>query len=62
MKLSLAMGAFFVVTSVSFAERRIAKSDLPALVAKTADAHSAGGTVVGYSKDVKTEKWSMKFS
>jgi hypothetical protein len=41
------------IASVSIAEQRITKSDLPAPVRKTADAQRAGATVVGYAKDVK---------
>ena len=41
------------IASVSIAEQRIMKSDLPALVQKTADAQGAGATVVGYAKDVE---------
>jgi hypothetical protein len=37
--------------TASIAEEPVKKSDLPALVQKTADAQSAGATVVGYSKD-----------
>jgi hypothetical protein len=44
------------VTSVSFAERRITKSDLPVPVQKTADAQSSGATVVGYAKDFEKGK------
>ena len=44
------------ITSVSIAERRILKSDLPAPVQKTADAQSAGATIVGYAKDAEEGK------
>jgi hypothetical protein len=44
------------VTSVSIAERRITKSDLPAPVQKTADAQSAGAAIVGYAKDMEKGK------
>ena len=38
------------------AERKIAKSDLPAAVAKTAAQQSAGATVTGYSKGTEDGK------
>jgi hypothetical protein len=44
------------IASVSIAEQRITKSDLPAPVQKTADAQGAGATVVGYAKDVEKGK------
>jgi uncharacterized membrane protein YkoI len=44
------------ITSVSLAERRITKSDLPAPVQKTADAQSNGATIVGYAKDTEEGK------
>lgn len=37
------------IASASIAELRITKSDLPAPVQKSADAQSAGATVVGYA-------------
>ena len=43
-------------TSASIAEKRIKKSELPAPVQKTAEAQSAGATVVGYSKDTEDGK------
>jgi hypothetical protein len=52
----LTAAILLAITSVSFAERRLSKSDLPAPVWKTADAQSAGATVVGYSKDVERGK------
>ena|SRR6201996_4934077 len=49
--------AFLIaVTSVSIAERRITKSDLPAPVQQTADAQSAGAAIVGYAKDIEERK------
>jgi hypothetical protein len=47
------------IASVSIAEPRITKSDLPAPVQKTVDAHGAGATVVGYAKDV--EKGNLEY-
>ncbi len=47
------------IASVSIAERRITKSDLPAPVQRTADAQGAGATVVGYAKDV--EKGNLEY-
>src|SRR3984885_9601473 len=47
------------IASVSIAEQRITRSDLPAPVQKTADAQGAGATVVGYAKDV--EKGNLKY-
>jgi hypothetical protein len=35
------------------AEDRLQKSDLPAAVQRTADAQSAGATLLGYTKDIK---------
>jgi len=47
------------IASVSIAEQRITKSDVPAPVQKTADAQGAGATVVGYAKDV--EKGNLEY-
>src|ERR1700723_1201371 len=47
------------IASVSIAEQRITRSDLPAPVQKTADAQGAGATVVGYAKDV--EKGNLEY-
>jgi hypothetical protein len=47
------------IASVSIAEQRITKSDLPAPVQKTADAQGGGATVVGYAKDV--EKGNLEY-
>jgi hypothetical protein len=44
-------GALVAMANASGAEDRVKKSDLPALVQKTADAQSAGATVLGYAKD-----------
>jgi hypothetical protein len=45
-------GALVAMANASGAEDRVKKSDLPALVQKTADAQSAGATVLGYAKDM----------
>jgi hypothetical protein len=45
------VGALVAMANASFAEDRVQKSDLPAMVQKTADAQSAGATVLGYTKD-----------
>src|ERR1700675_4422015 len=45
------VGALVAASNGSFAEDRVQKSDLPAMVQKTADAQSAGATVLGYTKD-----------
>jgi hypothetical protein len=44
-------GALVAMANASGAEDRVKKSDLPAAVQKTADAQSAGATVLGYAKD-----------
>jgi hypothetical protein len=43
--------ALVAMVNASIAEERVKKSDLPAVVQKTADAQSAGATVLGYTKD-----------
>jgi hypothetical protein len=52
----ITIAIFVAITNLSIAERRIAKSDLPIPVQKTADAQSIGATVVGYAKDVEKGK------
>lgn len=52
----LTAAILFAIPNFSFAEHKIAKYDLPAVVSKTADAQSAGATVVGYAKDVEKGK------
>src|ERR1700740_2338091 len=43
--------ALVAAANASFGEEQVTKSDLPAAVQKTADAQSAGATVLGYAKD-----------
>ena len=45
--------ALVAMANASVAEDRLKKSDLPAAVQKTADAQSAGATVLGYTKDIE---------
>lgn len=52
----LVIASLLSMTSVFFAEHRIAKSDLPAPVSKTADAQSLGATLVRYANDAKKGK------
>lgn len=56
---ALTVTILVAIASVSIAEQRITKSDLPAPVQKSADAQSAGATVVGYAKDV--EKGNLEY-
>jgi hypothetical protein len=58
----LTAAILLAIPNFSFAERRITKSELPAVVSKTADAQSAGAVVVGYAKESKTGRQSMKFN
>ena len=51
----LAAILWFAVSSAA-AERKIAKSDLPPAVQKTAEQQSVGATVTGYSKDTEDGK------
>jgi hypothetical protein len=53
---ALTAAILLAIPDFSFAEHRIAKSDLPAVVSKTADARSAGAAIVGYAKDVEKGK------
>jgi ATP-dependent 26S proteasome regulatory subunit len=48
---NVCLAAAFV--AMANAEDRVKKSDLPAAVQKTADAQSAGATVLGYRKDIE---------
>jgi hypothetical protein len=43
--------ALLAAANASIAEEPVKKSDLPAVVQKTADAQGAGATVIGYAKD-----------
>ena len=52
----LTAAILLAIPNFSFAERRITKPELPAVVSKTADAQSAGAVVVGYAKDVENGK------
>ncbi len=54
---NILMTAVLVATAnACIAEHPIQKADLPAPVQKTADAQSAGATVIGYAKDVEKGK------
>jgi hypothetical protein len=46
----------FLAVASGAAERKIAKSDLPPAVQKTAEQQSVGATVTGYSKDTEDGK------